>query len=255
MIFCSLRRYCALLLYAVIILAFLAKCSLFSQKETSRFNQSNIFRSFLPLINAKVIITNGYDAFIQGPNCNLFAIQNSIISPIGGYYYLDDIRYLIKFNILETLQSYGYNLKNFNFSKAVLILKTSPTPITTSPLHVKIYPLNKPFFIRNSQKGWYYSSDVLMWNEAGGDYKKDLFTQAIIPATSSQYIYIDITNLVKYRFSEYKKTGKWFDPGFIIIRDVSSFGSKGIRCIYNFNALNISLKSNKFLLSPQLYLK
>ncbi len=126
-------------------------------------------------------------------------------------------------------------------------------------LPVRVYRLSRPFAEGSDMAGirskvpdgctWQNSAPMLPWRLPGGDYYKEPSAAGFLGYNRERNVQIDVTDIYKKVFADYVKTGRFYDPGMIIMRDPQVPGYFTYLNVYSFE----SLPCRQQVLSPQLF--
>lgn len=214
-----------------------------------------------------VVVRDGKDAFIRHPqaqNRHWLSNRNAgsdTYGPIGSWGNPTGLRYLINFNIPKAFLEAKKDLMNFSLSKAKLIIRTANDRHKQN-IPIIVFPLTTPFeegscrlSSRKSQASgctWELSSSFLTWANEGGDYSTTTYATGYLSSENKDNV-IDVTSIINKRINEYKQTGKWNNPGMIIMRNQSVFSNCKFLDILSFDAGRE--KNVTHVVSPELYLE
>ncbi|RCK78689.1 MAG: hypothetical protein OZSIB_1216 [Candidatus Ozemobacter sibiricus] len=220
-----------------------------------------------------VVVREGFDTFIRSWNDQMPPHRfdrdagADAAGPLGTWYELTGLRYLVWFDIPKAVAEAGRSLETFTPTRATLVLRVLPTPESPVEVPVAAFLLTRPFLEGPGrwhrhvpwEQGttWTHAAPMLPWERAGGDFAPTPMATGRLPATGSAEIYLDVSELIATRFAEYRRTGEWFDPGLILMRDPTAPGRCRYRMIQGFQAApgTRPLRSPAPPRSPELYLE
>ncbi len=217
----------------------------------------------------QVVVREGIDAFIRSPNDrhpSQAAEQNSGADPsgpVGSYYSSNGLRYLICFDIPKAFRDSGIPITEFIPERATLVLRLAPGPDCGEPVPIVVYPLARRFEEGNGKWGrhqsydrgctWFMATREMPWETTGGDFSYEPHSTATLPASGSAEVTIDVTDIVAWRFRQFRETGRWYDPGMLIMRDVGVPSRCRFRMIHSFQAPH-PYQGNS-VITPELFLE
>ncbi len=222
---------------------------------------------------AAVVVRTGIDTFIRGPNDWHPSHQTrhnagaDSVGPIGSYYSLTGLRYLIKFDIPRGFAEANLPMADFVPSKVTLVLHVHPAGDGLASVPILIYPLKRPFSEGSGRWGthwknedgatWLSNDGVLSWHTPGGDFYTHVYATSTLPRKGAAELAIDVTDVYQDVFARFRKTGVWEDYGLIIMRDPFVPDRCQYRFIYSFEAAPDRGATNalRTIRSPELYIE
>jgi len=104
---------------------------------------------------------------------------------------------------------------------------------------------------------WNMAMPFLPWAREGGDFLSEPFGIGTIPRNGEVEVEIDVTSIFAFRFKNLRESGKWDDPGMIVMRDASVASRCQYRMIFSLEASPNGKQraENQKVLSPELYLE
>ncbi len=198
----------------------------------------------------RVVVRTGTDAFIRdrhSQNRDFRYDRNAgrdKSGPVGSWGGPTTLRYLLRFDVAEAFALAKVDLSSFEFRRATLKISVTDAGSLKGALPVRIYPLSRYFQEGRGEIGirdkeidgctWVYAAPLMVWHQEGGDYLENPSSKGTIP--TSGHVLIDVSDIFRHRFAELKETGKWNDPGMIIMRDPYAYGDLGYINIYSFES-------------------
>lgn len=238
-----------------------------------------------PTHRGRIVARHGYASFIRSPNDSYpgekycYGSGADPLGPLGSNATLTGFRLLIRFDIMQAFADAGIKPEGFSPKRAHLIIRTPPHGDAFDDIPISVFLLREPFEAGSNYRwrheknepgcNWFCSAKNITWKIPGGDYHRDISTHGTIPGTGEHEIVIDVTALVAVLFERFEKTGKWFDPGMIIMRNPDVSSKCRFRMIYSFtinerpftslslrdvNAKYRGIKNIPRVLSPELYI-
>ncbi len=222
---------------------------------------------------AAVVVREGIDTFIRSWNDQVPPHEwdqdagGDPVGPLGSWYELTGLRYLVWFDIPRAVAEAGLTMETFHPTRATLVLRVAPTPSSPVEVPIAAYLLTRPFVegrgrwhehvYWESGTTWQFAATSLPWEKAGGDYAAAPVATAILPATGPAEVYLDVSDLVARRFAEFRQSGTWFDPGFLLMRDPTLPHHCRYRLIYGFQSApgRRPQRTPAVVRSPELYLE
>lgn len=222
---------------------------------------------------AAVVVRTGIDAFIRGPNDQHPSHRSrknagaDSIGPIGSYYSLTGLRYLVRFDIPRGFAEADLPMQDFFPTKVTLVIHVHPSGDGLATVPVLLYPLSRPFsegqgrwgehWTREEGCSWTSNDGVLTWHTPGGDFFTGVFATAELPRKGPAEIAIDVTKIYQDVFARFRQTGAWEDYGLIILRDPFVPGRCQYRSIYSLEAAPDAGATSalRTIRSPELYLE
>jgi hypothetical protein len=220
-----------------------------------------------------VVVRSGEDSFIRGPNDihprDRFSGNNGgdATGPIGSFYSPTGFRYLIRFDIPEAFARAGIPLAEFEPQECLLVLRYCAQPVSREDIPIVAFPLSRPFLAGTGRRAehprrpdgatWELSTPDLPWGFPGSDFHHIPSAAAVIPASGSGEISLDITDILSQRWRDFRTTGTWNDPGLILMRDPTRPGRGLYRVIHSFQAAPAEglIGRTTRVLSPELFIR
>lgn len=198
----------------------------------------------------RIVVRTGTDAFIRdrhSQNRDFRYDRNAgrdLSGPVGSWGGPTTLRYLLRFDVAEAFALAMVDLNTFEFRRATLKISVTDAGDHKGTLPVRIYPLSRYFQEGRGVIGlrdkeidgctWVYAAPLMVWHREGGDYLDNPSCKGTLPTSGN--IMIDVSEIFRHRFAELKETGKWNDPGMIIMRDPHAFGDLGFINIYSLES-------------------
>jgi hypothetical protein len=217
-------------------------------------------------LKAKVVVRTGKDAFIRHPNSQNRAFKANrnagadLSGQIGSWGFLTGLRYLIRFDIPESFALAKIDMKTFRLKRAKLRLVIADEEIKQQ-IPIRVYPLTTPFeegtgrfHIRSKIPDgctWQLSARLMPWQIPGGDYNESISSFGILGKNGKHECVIDVTEVLQHRFDQFSQTGKWNDPGMIIMRDSHTACQCTFLNIFSFESRPKGIQ----VISPQLFIE
>lgn len=222
---------------------------------------------------AAVVARTGIDTFIRGPNDkhpSHLSHRNAggdTVGPVGSYYSLTGLRYLVKFDIRRAFAEANLAMDGFTPSKVTLVLRVHPAGDALASVPVLVYPLSRPFLEGSGRWSthwrtedgatWDSNDGVLSWHTPGGDFLTRVYAVAELPRQGAAEIAIDVTAIYQDVFARFNNTGVWEDHGLIVLRDPFAPGRCQYRFIYSFESAPDwgATSAMRTIRSPELYIE
>lgn len=201
----------------------------------------------------RVVVRTGSDAFIRdrhSQNREFRCDRNAgkdLVGAIGSWGGPTTLRYLVCFDLEKAFEQAQVELSTFQFKRATLKLYVANSGSRKGPLPIRIYPLNRRFQEGRGKIGerekfidgctWAYAAPNMVWHIEGGDYNKLISSRGLLP--DNGHVFIDVTEVFRYRFKTLLENGSWDDPGLIIMRDPHAYGDFGYLNIYSLESQSV----------------
>jgi len=222
---------------------------------------------------ATIVVREGIDTFIRSWNDQLPQHKLNDDSgadetgPIGSFYSLTGLRYLVMFDIPKAFAEAGIPMETFKPSRATLVMRILSTPDSPQDVPLVAFLLTRPFVEGKgtwrrhvkweAATNWNQAYPLVPWTKPGGDFATAPCATGIMPSRGAHEIYIDVTTLIAARFEDFHLTGKWFDPGMIIMRDTTFPNRCRYRMIFSFQSApdRKPQRAPSEIRSPELYIE
>ncbi|HEY9071328.1 MAG TPA: hypothetical protein VIV61_13810 [Candidatus Ozemobacteraceae bacterium] len=210
----------------------------------------------------------GRDAFIRGPNDaepdrrSTGNAGGQFRGPIGSWYTVTGLRYLIRFDIPAACLEAGIDPADWTPDRATLVVRVVPEGDAREDVPLVAYALARPFEEGTGWHGhntrhergcsWTMATGDLPWASAGGDYFFQPRAWGTLPRSGTAEVELDVTDILRTIFEAYHRTGTWEDFGLILMRDPEAPARCTFREIYSLE--NVPSPAGR-VLSPELFLE
>lgn len=219
---------------------------------------------------ATVVVRQGRDAFIRGPNDAHPAARAAAnagrpsLGPLGSWYSATGLRYLVRFDIPEACREAAIDPASWTPDRATLVIRVTPEGDAREDVPLVVYALARPFEEGTGSPGlncrnergctWFRATTELPWATAGGDYFSQPRAWGTLPRMGAAEVEIDVTDILRTIFEAYHRRGKWEDFGLILMRDPNSAARCTYRLIHSLEAASGAGISQP-VRSPELFLE